>query len=47
VWSTNGPEYYLLLRSRGWTAKRYAELLADLCRRLLLVPDPPDPPVSR
>ena len=41
VWSTNGPEYFLLLRSRGWTAKRYAELLADLWCRLLLVPDPP------
>ena len=36
VWSTNGPEYYLQLRSRGWSAKRYAGLLQDLWCRLLL-----------
>ena len=36
VWSTNGPEYWLQLQSRGWSAKRYAELLEDLWCRLLL-----------
>jgi AcrR family transcriptional regulator len=41
VWSTNGPEYWLLLRSRGWSAKRYARLLDDLWCHLLLEPDPP------
>jgi AcrR family transcriptional regulator len=39
VWSTNGPEYFLLLRSRGWSAERYATHLADLwCRMLLTGP---------
>jgi len=38
VWSTNSPDYWLLLRSRGWSAKRYAELLEDLWCRLLLEP---------
>jgi AcrR family transcriptional regulator len=36
VWSTNGPEYYLLLRSRGWSDQRYAAHLADLWCRMLL-----------
>jgi AcrR family transcriptional regulator len=39
VWSTNSPEYWLLLRSRGWSARRYAELLEDLWCRLLLAPE--------
>ena len=38
VWSTNGPEYWLQLRSRDWSPKRYAELLDDLWCRLLLEP---------
>jgi AcrR family transcriptional regulator len=38
VWSTNGPEYYLLLRSRGWSTRRYAGLLEDLWCRMLLEP---------
>jgi AcrR family transcriptional regulator len=41
IWTTNSPEYWLLLQSRGWSAKRYAALLEDLWCRLLLVPDPP------
>lgn len=36
VWSTNGPEYWLLLDSRGWSAQRYAAHLADLWCRMLL-----------
>ena len=39
IWSTNSPDYWLLLHSRGWTAKRYAELLEDLWCRLLLEPE--------
>lgn len=37
IWSTNSPDYWLLLKSRGWSAKRYAALLEDLWCRLLLV----------
>ena len=48
VWSTNSPDYWLLLRSRGWTPKRYAALLEDLWCRLLLEPEAQDSgPVSR
>ena len=36
VWSTNSVEYYSLLRSRGWSAERYAEHLRDLWTRVLL-----------
>jgi AcrR family transcriptional regulator len=39
VWSTNGPEYWLLLDSRGWSAQRYAAHLADLWCRMLLTGD--------
>ena len=39
VWSTNGPEYWLLLRSRGWSAQRFADHLEDLWCRLLLDSD--------
>ena len=39
VWSTNSPDYWLLLHSRGWSPDRYAELLEDLWCRLLLVPE--------
>jgi AcrR family transcriptional regulator len=36
VWATNSPEYFTLLRSRGWSSERYAAHLADLwCRHLL------------
>jgi AcrR family transcriptional regulator len=38
VWATNSPEYYTLLRSRGWSERQYAEHLSDLWRRLLLAP---------
>lgn len=36
VWTTNSPEYYALLRSRGWSTQRYLDHLIDLWRRLLL-----------
>ena len=36
VWATNSPEYFLLLRARGWSARRYARHLDDAWRRLLL-----------
>ncbi|WP_107765331.1 TetR/AcrR family transcriptional regulator [Nocardioides terrigena] len=36
VWATNSPQYYALLRSRGWSPTRYAEHLADLWSRHLL-----------
>ena len=36
VWSMNSPEYYLLLRSRGWGPRRYARFLEDAWCRLLL-----------
>lgn len=36
IWSTNGPEHYLLLRSRGWSTRRYARHLEDLWCRVLL-----------
>jgi AcrR family transcriptional regulator len=39
IWTTNSPEYWLLLRSRGWSAKRYAMLLEDLWCRVLLSED--------
>ncbi|KRF25865.1 TetR/AcrR family transcriptional regulator [Phycicoccus sp. Soil803] len=41
IWSTNSPDYWLLLRSRGWSAQRYADLLEDLWCRLLLEPERP------
>lgn len=36
VWSTNAPEYYLLLAARGWSAQRYGDLLVDVWTRTLL-----------
>jgi AcrR family transcriptional regulator len=36
VWSTNAPEYWLLLKQRGWSPKRYERLLVDLWTRMLL-----------
>jgi hypothetical protein len=36
VWTTNSVEYYSLLRSRGWSAERYADHLRDLWTRVLL-----------
>ncbi len=38
IWSTNAPEYYLLLAQQGWPPDRYAWLLAELWTRLLLSP---------
>lgn len=36
VWSTNSPEFYLLVTSRGRTPEQYAALVADLWTRTLL-----------
>lgn len=36
VWTTNAPEYYRLVTSRGWTAQAYGTLLQDMWTRLLL-----------
>jgi AcrR family transcriptional regulator len=36
VWSMNGPEYYLLVTSRGASPERYAALVADVWTRTLL-----------
>jgi hypothetical protein len=39
IWSTNGPEYWVLLvRDRGWSPQRFGELLVDSWTRLLLAP---------
>lgn len=38
VWSTNSPDYWLAMRSRGWSARRYSRLLEDLWCRVLLSP---------
>src|SRR4051794_5007161 len=48
VWSMNGPEYWtLLVGDRGWTPRRFADLLVDAWRRLLLaVPEAPADPAS-
>lgn len=36
VWTTNAVDYYTRLRSRGWSAQRYAVHLRDLWTRMLL-----------
>jgi AcrR family transcriptional regulator len=36
VWSMNGPDYFLLVRSRGRTAEEYAALVRDVWTRTLL-----------
>jgi AcrR family transcriptional regulator len=36
VWSMNGPEYYLLVTSRGRTPEQYAAWVADVWTRTLL-----------
>jgi AcrR family transcriptional regulator len=36
VWSTNAPEYWLLLKQRGWSPVRYERLLVDVWNRVLL-----------
>ena len=38
IWSTNAPEYYLLLAQQGWPPHRYAWLLTEMWTRLLLGP---------
>lgn len=36
LWSTNAPEYWLLLKQRGWSPKRYERLLVDMWTRMVL-----------
>jgi AcrR family transcriptional regulator len=36
VWSMNAPEYYSLIRSRGWTPQQYARILREVWTRTLL-----------
>lgn len=36
VWSTNAPEYYALVATRGWTPSQYADRLFDLWINVLL-----------
>jgi len=36
VWATNGPDFYLLLRSRGYTPAQYADFIRDVWTRTLL-----------
>ena len=37
VWTTNGPEFYLLLvEERGWDPERFERWLAELWIRMLL-----------
>lgn len=36
IWATNSSEYFVLLASRGWTARQYTDHLIDLWPRLLL-----------
>ena len=38
VWSTNAPDYWLAMQSRGWSATRWSNLLEDLWCRVLLSP---------
>jgi AcrR family transcriptional regulator len=36
VWSMNAPEYFLLIRSRGWTPEQYAAMVRDVWIQTLL-----------
>jgi AcrR family transcriptional regulator len=36
IWSMNSPVYFSMLADRGWTAERYAGLVADVWTRTLL-----------
>jgi len=36
IWSTNAAEYWLLLKQRGWSRKRYERLLVDMWTRMVL-----------
>ncbi len=36
VWAMNGPDFYLLMRSRGRTPEQYAAVLRDVWSRTLL-----------
>lgn len=54
LWSTNAPEYYALVVTRGWTPGDYADRLTDLWIRVLLAPPDvgvgaaaPDPTATR
>lgn len=53
IWSMNSPVYYSMMAERGWTAERYADLVADVWTRSLLaagrsrVGSSPDPSQAR
>jgi hypothetical protein len=36
VWAMNGPDFYLLMRSRGRTPEQYAALVRDIWTRTFL-----------
>jgi AcrR family transcriptional regulator len=36
IWSMNSPVYFSTLADRGWTAERYADLVADVWTRTLV-----------
>ncbi len=47
VWSMNGPDYFLLMRSRGRTPAQYAAVVRDVWTRTLLTnPSPGDASVA-
>lgn len=37
IWSMNAAEYWLLLQQRGWSPRRYEQLLCDVWTRTLLI----------
>jgi AcrR family transcriptional regulator len=39
IWSMNAPEYFALLRSRGWSSEAYATLLEDVWCAWIMRPD--------
>ncbi len=39
IWSMNSPVYFSMLAERGWSAERYASLVADVWTRTLLATD--------
>lgn len=38
IWSTNAPQWYDLVASRGWSSEDYADALCDIWSRVLLEP---------
>jgi AcrR family transcriptional regulator len=37
LWSTNAPDWYALVASRGWTPQQYTDALYDIWTRVLLI----------